>query len=89
MRGRRADSGALASCDWPVPFRKYSRRGGSPAPENVTARISMPTGIAGAGEGARAFKASMRSRHTGAAPLVPETALILSPSRLPIQTATV
>ena len=31
----------------------------------------------------------MMSRHTGAAPLVPDTAFIESPSRLPTQTATV
>src|ERR1700761_5199589 len=49
----------------------------------------MPPGGAGWWPGWHAGTASTTSPHTGAAPLVPETRVMLSPSALPTHTATV
>ena len=46
-------------------------------------------GIGGSLLGTSAWSASITSRHTGAAPLTPETARIGSPSMFPTHTATV
>src|SRR3546814_6077157 len=89
MRGRRAARGAAATSLWAVPARKYSRRGGSRVPGRLTCRTSTPSGLSGGLPGLRAWSASITSRQTGAAPEVPETARIESPSRLPTHTATV
>ena len=71
----------LARC--PVPFRNHSVRPGSIPPAKATGRCSTPGGGVGRWPGRSRWSASITSRHTGAAPLVPETARIGSPSRLP------
>ena len=89
MRGRRAAAGAAICCDCAVPARNQSLRGGSMALAKLTRRCSRPDGRGGALPGLFRWSAIITSRQTGAAPLVPDTAFMLSPSRLPTHTATV
>jgi len=75
--------------DCAVPSMNHSLRAGSSSPEKATRVAARSAGGGGWAPGCPRPSASMTSRHTGAAPLVPETARIGSPSRFPTHTATV
>jgi hypothetical protein len=93
MRGRRAKAGACRQArlrragEEPLPCARLRRTGST---KLILARLDYGCGSRRRGDRDDPWcSASMISRHTGAAPLVPETARIESPSRLPTHTATV
>src|SRR4029077_8334481 len=72
-----------------LPASIHSRRGGSTSPGKVTGTATTPGGGAGASLGTPAWRRSITSSHTGAAPVTPLTSCMGAPEKFPTHTPTV